>query len=119
MNKPGISSLFAISLLASTVQADTVTGEAPDTIAGKGFGGFSGFMIGAVTGGPIGALLGAGIGGFGGGVAQQATGLNGTAYVVEHEDGSETVVRSPNRSWSPGDQVHIVNRRLVSAEDTQ
>ena len=112
--------LLALVLLSAigTTQADTVIGETPDTQAGKGFGGLSGFMVGAAAGGPIGAAVGAGVGWLVGGETQTATGLGGTAYRVARESGGETVVRSPGRTWSAGDRVRVVGNRLVAADDT-
>ena len=134
-----------VSLLLTTLlhtvsgQADSVLEPRPDTLAGKGFGGASGFMIGAVAGGPIGALIGAGLGGLPRGAGergrgsinplvgavvlggltgsylQQTTGLSATAYRVRRADGSEVTVRSPNQNWSSGDRVLIVDNRLVAA----
>ncbi|MGD8615265.1 MAG: hypothetical protein PVI91_06310 [Gammaproteobacteria bacterium] len=106
--------LFSVVLQAGIVQADTVIEEVPDTLPGKGFGGLSGFMAGAAAGGPIGALVGASIGWLGGGAIQNGSGVAGTAYKVKQENGSVTVVRSPNRKFAPGDRVQIVANRLVA-----
>lgn len=113
-----VSLLLAMLLSAGIAQGDTVIGEVPDTLPGKGFGGLSGFMAGAAVGGPIGAAIGAGLGWLVGGESQKATGLSGTAYRVAREDGSEITVRSPARTWSPGDRVRVVGSRLVAAGDT-
>lgn len=114
MKKLNVSMMLALALQAGIAHADTVIEEVPDTLPGKSFGGVSGFMAGAVAGGPVGALLGAGIGWLGGGATQDATGTAGTAYKVKREDGSETVVRSPNRKFAAGDKVQIVANRLVA-----
>lgn len=108
--------LVATLLYAGSGFSETVSREASDTTPGKGVGGFSGFMAGAVAGGPVGAVVGAGIGWLVGGETQQATGLGGTAYEVTNKDGSRTTVRSPGRRFSPGDEVRIVNRRLVAGD---
>jgi outer membrane lipoprotein SlyB len=105
---------LALALQAGLAHGDIVIRAVPDTLPGKSLGGLSGFMIGAVTG-PIGAAVGAGLGWFGGGHAQESAGL-GTAYLVRRDDGTETVVRSPNRTWAPGDTVRIVRGRLVAEE---
>ena len=115
MKKLGVSILVAMLLHGGTVHADTVIEEVSDTLPGKGFGGLSGFMAGAAAGGPVGAVLGAGIGWLGGGVAQDASGVAGKAYRVQRDGGNETVVRSPKRSFSPGERVQIVANRLVPA----
>jgi len=114
MKKLGISLLVAMVLQAGTVNADTVIKEVPDTLPGKGFGGISGFMTGAAAGGPIGAIIGIGLGWLGGGAIQEAAGSAGKGYHVRREDGSETVIRSPNHEFSPGDRVKIVGNRLVA-----
>ena len=36
------------------------------------------------------------------------------AYVVADDNGRRRVVRSPGRTWSPGDQVDVVGGRLVA-----
>lgn len=113
MKRLRVSMLLAAVLQAGTVHADTVIEEVPDALPGKGVGGFSGFMAGAAAGGPVGALVGAGIGWLGGGAAQDATGTTGTAYKVKRNDGSEIIVRSPNRRFASGDRVQIVANRLV------
>ena len=99
MKKRIVSLLFMILLKAGVAQADTVIGEVPDTLPGKGFGGVSGFMAGAAAGGPIGAAIGAGVGWLVGGETHRATGLSGAAYRVLHDDGTVTIVRSPGRTW--------------------
>lgn len=114
MKKLNVTMLLALALQAGIAHADTVIEEVPDTLPGKSFGGLSGFMAGAVAGGPVGALVGAGIGWLGGGATQEASGAAGTAYKVKREDGSETVVRSPNRKFAAGDRVQIVANRLVA-----
>lgn len=114
MKKLSVYFLIAMALQTAGVHADTVIKEVPDTLPGKGFGGLSGFMVGVAAGGPIGAVIGTGIGWLGGGATQNATGTAGRAYQVKREDSSETVVRSPNREFLPGDQVQIVGDRLVA-----
>jgi outer membrane lipoprotein SlyB len=108
-----------VVLQAGMVHADTVIDEVPDTLPGKGFGGLSGFMAGAAAGGPVGAIVGTGIGWLGGSATQEAAGAAGKAYRVKREDGSETVVRSPNREFSPGDRVKIVGSRLVALDGSE
>lgn len=115
MNERSVSIVLATGLLFSAAQADTVIKAVPDTLPGKGFGALSGFMAG-ITGGPVGALVGTGVGWLFGGKTQDITGLSGNAYRVKREDGSETVVRSPGSTWSPGDRVRIVAGRLVAEE---
>ena len=114
MKKLSVAMLLAMALQTGNVHADTIIEEVPDTLPGKGFGGLSGFMAGAVAGGPVGVLVGAGLGWFAGGGIQDASGFAGTAYRVKREDGSETVVRSPNAEFSPGDRVEIAGNRLVA-----
>jgi hypothetical protein len=113
-----VSLLLGMLLNAGLAQADTVIGEVPDTLPGKGFGGLSGFMAGAAAGGPVGAAIDAGLGWLVGGETQKATGLSGQAYRVAREDGSEITDRSPARTWSGGDRVRIVGGRLVAAGET-
>ncbi|WP_288355462.1 hypothetical protein [uncultured Cycloclasticus sp.] len=103
-----ISLSFALSC-----HADTVIKELPDTKPGKIFGGALGFMIGAISG-PAGALAGGGISWFAGGKIHQASGVTGRAYEVKKDDGSLTIIRSPNQQWQPGDKVRIENARLVA-----
>lgn len=114
MKKMTAFMLISLTLHAASVHADTVVEEVPDTLPGEGFGGFSGFMAGAAAGGPIGALVGAGVGWLGGRAIQGGSGLEGTAYRVKRGDGSEKIVRSPKRRFSPGDRVQIVSSRLVA-----
>jgi outer membrane lipoprotein SlyB len=114
MKKLNVSILLAMVLQTGIAHADTVIEEVPDTLPGKGVGGLSGFMVGAAAGGPVGALVGAGIGWLGGGETQEASGITGTAYKVKREDGSETIVRSPNRQFAAGDRVQIVANRLIA-----
>jgi len=108
-----------IVLQAGMVHADTVIEEVPDTLPGKGLGGLSGFMAGIVAGGPVGAILGTGIGWLAGSTVQDATGAAGKAYRVKRKDGSEAVVRSPNRAFSPGDRVTIAGNRLVALDGSE
>ncbi|MGD8843621.1 MAG: hypothetical protein PVJ83_09120 [Gammaproteobacteria bacterium] len=110
--------LLVMLLSVGLTQADTVIEKVPDTLPGKGFGGLSGFMVGAAAGGPLGAAIGAGLGWLVGGETQKATGLSGQAYRVAREDGSQITVRSPGRSWTAGDRVHVVGGRLVAAGET-
>ncbi|MGE3297173.1 MAG: hypothetical protein AB7I68_07440 [Porticoccaceae bacterium] len=111
--------LLAMLVKVGLTQADTVLEQVPDTLPGKSFGGLSGFMAGAVVGVPIGAAVGAGLGWLVGGETQNATGLSGQAYRIARDDGSEIVVRSPGRSWTAGDHVHVVGGRLVAAGKTE
>jgi hypothetical protein len=113
MNRHKLALLCAMTLHIGLVNADTVISETTDTLPGKGFGALGGFMAGA-TAGPVGALAGAGIGALGGALFQRASGVSDHAYVVEADDGSRRAVRSPGRTWSPGDQVKVVDGRLVS-----
>lgn len=100
--------LLGILLLgASAVHAATVVEEVPDTLPGKGFSGLSGFMAGMAAGGPV-VAIGAGLAGaWVGGKVQESTGLQGRAYRIENEDGSTSIIRSPNQEWSIGDQVKV------------
>ena len=95
------------------VMADKVIETVPDTLPGKGFGALSGFMAGSMIGGPLGAMAGTVVGAWAGGVIQESSGLHRDAYRVERADGSHVVVRSPQRAWSPGDQVAVVDGRLA------
>jgi outer membrane lipoprotein SlyB len=115
MHKRRMSLIVAMLLKAGAAQADTVIGEVPDTLPGKGFGGLSGFMVGATAGGPVGAAIGAGLGWLVGGATLQATGLSDAAYRVSDAAGRVTTVRSPGRTWSAGERVRAVNGRLVAA----
>lgn len=108
--------LSAVLSIAPLSQADTVVGEAPDTAVGKGIGGWFGVLIGGAVGGPVGALAVGIVGAWSGGEIQQASGQSGVAYRVQGDDGSETLVRSPNKTWHSGDQVLITGNRLVAAE---
>ena len=111
--------VIAIALMhAGVAAADVVENEVPDTIAGKGFGALAGFMAGAAAGGPVGAVIGVLAGGWSGALAQEATGLHGTAYRVEGEDGSAHIVRSPAQRWRAGDEVEVVRGRLMAAGQT-
>lgn len=106
---------IAVALLSAALSshADTVVKELPDVKPGQFFGGVFGFMVGSL-GGPVGALAGGSISWFAGGKIQEASGVTGRAYEVEKDDGSLTVVRSPNQQWQPGDKVRIENARLVA-----
>jgi outer membrane lipoprotein SlyB len=112
-----VSLVLLMSLHGGATVADTVIGEMPDTLPASGFGGYSGLMAGFVVGGPVGAAIGAGAGWLAGDTVQKSAGLSGRAYRVRRDDGSEVTVRSPNRTWSSGDRVRIVERRLVAARD--
>jgi outer membrane lipoprotein SlyB len=114
MKKTTLTLLFLGLLGVTGVRAETVIEAVPDTLPGNSVGGASGFMAGAVAG-PVGALVGAGIGWLAADATQQASGLGGRAYRVAREDGSERIVRSPGRAWSPGERVRIVGNRLVAA----
>lgn len=105
--------IFAATLHVSLVNADTVIEEVPDTLPGKGIGGLAGFMAGATVG-PLGALVGAGIGAFSAALFQRESGFSDHAYRIARDDGSQTVVRSPGRSWSTGDLVKVVKGRMVA-----
>ena len=96
--------------------AGQVVEPVPDTLPGKGFGGLTGFMVGAAVGGPIGAVaLGLGSA-WAGGKVQEATGLHGTAYLVEQADGKQVVVRAPGQEFSAGDPVHVEGARMARQE---
>jgi len=102
------AALLGILLLgASAVHAATVVEEVPDTLPGKGFAGLSGFMAGMVAGGPVGAIGASLASAWLGGKVQETTGLHGRAYRIENEDGSTSIVRSPQQEWSIGDQVKV------------
>lgn len=109
--------LAATLSYSSLSNASVVISEEKDNIVGKGIGGWAGVLIGGAAGGPVGALIGGLAGLWSGGEAQQATGQSGTAYRVKKDDGSEVVVRSPNRQWQAGDQVTIVGNRLTNASE--
>ena len=101
---------------AGVVNAGQVVEPVPDTLPGKGFGGLTGFMVGAAVGGPIGAVaLGLGSA-WAGGKVQEATGLHGTAYLVERADGKQVVVRAPGQEFSAGDKVDVVGARMTRQE---
>ncbi|MNF17120.1 hypothetical protein D3C80_2204510 [compost metagenome] len=72
-------------------------------------------MLGAL-GGPIGAVAGAAVGYFGGGAAQQSSGLAEPAYLVKPDDGSVQRFRSPGQRFKPGDQVRVNGIRLEAAQ---
>ena len=98
------------------VNAGQVVEPVPDTLPGKGFGGLTGFMVGAAVGGPISAVaLGLGSA-WAGGKVQEATGLHGTAYLVEGVDGKQVVVRAPGQEFSSGDKVDVVGARMTRQE---
>lgn len=111
--------VLAALVLATQVgsaHAERVIDAVPDTLPGKGFGALTGFMAG-FAGGPVGALAGAGIGWLAGYAAQATTGLHATAYRVQDDAGAVRVVRSPKRTWSPGDRVRVDGNRLVAEQD--
>ncbi|HEB28144.1 MAG TPA: hypothetical protein ENI05_10280 [Porticoccus sp.] len=108
--------LAGILLNTGPVTADVVISEEADTAVGKMTGGWAGFLLGGAVGGPIGAFVLGGLGGWSGSEIQQAVGMEGAAYRVKREDGSELVVRSPNKKWDQGDLVHVSGRRLVEAD---
>lgn len=95
------------------VNADVVVNEASDTTLGKGVGAWAGVLVGGAVGGPLGAVAAGLAGAWTGGQVQESSGLSGTAYLVERDDGSEVIVRSPKREWSRGDKVEIVGNRLI------
>ncbi len=102
------AALLGILLLgAPAVHAATVVEEVPDTLPGQGFSGLSAFMAGMAAGGPV-AAIGAGLAGaWVSGKVQESTGLHGRAYRIENEDGSTSIVRSPQQEWAIGDQVKV------------
>ncbi len=109
--------LLAGALLnAGLATADVVVGEEADTVVGKMTGGWLGFLLGGAAGGPIGAFALGGLGGWSGGEIQESADMGGAAYRVRRDDGSELVVRSPNKKWDEGDHVRVSGRRLVEAE---
>lgn len=108
--------LFSAALFhASLASADVVIAEEADTLLGKTTGAWAGILVGGAAGGPLGALALGAIGAWSGGEVQETAGLNGTAYRVRREDGSETVVRSPNHQWAKGDRVEIAGNRLIAS----
>ncbi len=108
--------LAGILLNSGLATADVVVAEEADTVVGKMTGGWAGFLLGGVVGGPIGAFVLGGAGGWSGGAVQQAAGLQGAAYRIKRDDGSELVVRSPNKNWNQGDHVRVSGGRLVEEE---
>ncbi len=109
--------MAAALLHAGIAGADVVKQEVPDTMGGKAFGGLAGFMVGAASGGPIGAIVGVVAGAWSAAKVQEATGLHGSAYRVEDENGSERFVRSPGQQWKAGDEVDVLHGRLVVHHD--
>lgn len=108
--------LAGLLLNAGLATADVVIAEEADTVVGKMSGGWVGFLLGGVVGGPIGAFALGGAGAWSGGEVQQAAGLEGAAYRIKRDDGSELVVRSPNKNWNQGDHVQVSGHRLVEEE---
>ena len=108
--------LVGVLLHAGLATADVVVGEEADTVVGKMTGGWLGFLLGGAVGGPLGALALGGLGGWSGGEVQESADMGGTAYRVQRDDGSELVVRSPNKKWDEGDHVRVSGRRLVEAD---
>ncbi|MCG6539844.1 hypothetical protein MCB86_07110 [Pseudomonas sp. KSR10] len=106
----------ATLLSSSLAVADSVVTAQEDRVVGGGFGGLSGFMLGAAAGGPIGALVGGGLGYFAGQGVQKAAGLEQTLYVVEHEDGSQSRLRSSHNGLVAGEQVQR-DGTLISADN--
>lgn len=105
---------LAVCLGVNSSSADTVVREAPDNTFGGVYAGTVGFLLGGAAGGPLGAFLAGGASWFAGKELQETAGLSGTAYEVEDNAGNVRTVRSPNRTWTPGDQVEVKGRRLVS-----
>lgn len=104
---------LTLTLLATPfAQADQVIREVPENTAGRGYGALSGIMLGAAAGGPIGALAGAGAGFWLGGSLQQQMGLSGRAYEIEDAQDERHVVRSPNETFSPGQNVRRQGSRI-------
>ena len=108
--------LLSAALVAPAISsADVVTAAEADTLVGKTSGAWAGILLGGAAGGPLGALAMGIAGAWSGSEVQKTAGLSATAYRVKRDDGSEVVVRSPNRQWSLGDQVEIEGNRLVPA----
>lgn len=100
---------------AASAIADEVISQEGDTTVGSGFGAGTGVLVGGAVGGPVGALVGAGVGLFVGGGVQTVSGLEGRAYKVRSGAGEEQVVRSPNESFTIGQQVETSGGRLRAA----
>lgn len=111
MKHPLLCALLVVAATSQAVAGEVVSAH-EDTSTGKVFGGISGLMIGAI-GGPIGAVAGALVGVFGGSAVQESAGLSENAYVVENDDGSLQRVRTPGKTFAPGDQVRVEGIRLV------
>ncbi len=75
-------------------------------------------MVGAASGGPIGAIVGTLVGGWGVAKIQEVSGFHGSAFRVESASGSERIVRSPGQQWKTGDEVEVVQDRLIAHHDT-
>lgn len=117
MNRMTINTLaLMVALLSGPVMADEVLAQVADTTAGAALGVSTGVMIGGAAGGPLGALIGAGVGLVAGKLAQQASGLEETAYAVRTEQGDITHVRSPSADFRIGQQVERQGNRLYAME---
>ncbi|WP_342245558.1 hypothetical protein [Pseudomonas sp. OTU5201] len=114
MNIPRLT--LCLALLSSPLAFSAeVLSEAPDTTVGKATGGMTGMMLGAI-GGPVGAVAGAAVGYFGGGTAQESSGLAEPAYMVKMDDGSVRRFRTPGQRFQPGDKVEVDGIRLRRQE---
>lgn len=111
MKRPLLCALLIVATTSQAMAAEVISAQ-EDTSTGKVFGGISGLMVGAI-GGPIGAVAGALVGVFGGSAVQESAGLSENAYVVENDDGSLQRVRTPGKTFAPGDQVRVEGIRLV------
>ena len=118
MRRKILSIITCVVLQSGVAMAETVVEAVPDKTPGRVFGGLSGLMIGAAGSGPIalGIVAGTAVGWFAGGEIQAQTGLSGTAYRVEANDGKTAIIRSPDKQWLHGDKVDIVSGRLVAAK---
>jgi len=95
----------AVALASGVASAGEILEVHEDRAVGGGFGGLSGFMLGAAAGGPIGALVGGGLGYLAGQSAQRAAGLDQTLYVVRHDDGSVSRIRTSDGSFLQGQHI--------------
>ena len=114
MRSPILLCLLLCLLSPALTLADQVIREVPETTVGKGYGALTGMMVGAATGGPVGAIAGAGAGFWIGSSVQKESGLSGTAYEVENDQGVRNTVRSPNARFTVGQQVTQKGSRLVA-----
>jgi outer membrane lipoprotein SlyB len=105
-----------LSVCAGQSMASEVIRAVDDNTAGQTFGGLSGLLLGAAAGGPVGALVGGLAGIWIGAESQQASGLSEQAYMVKTATGEELTVRSPKRTFNPGEQVVVQGNRLHSAQ---